>query len=76
MTRFYCILTRSVPRAHLLNATKISMIQGVPVKMSNVFRIDRACLRDQGFPHALFYFGLVFEIIAKEPQFWTICICQ
>ena len=31
-----------------------SVIQCVPVKTSNIFRIGRTRLRDQGFPHAIF----------------------
>ena len=50
-------------------------IPSVPVKTSNIFRIDRTHLGDQGFPDAFFCFGLVFEIIAKNPQFWIICVC-
>ena len=48
---------------------------GCPILKDQKFSIDRTHLGDQGFPMHFFCFGLVFEIIAKNPQFFTICVC-
>ena len=47
---------------------------GCPILNGQKLRIDRTHLGDQGFPHVFFCFGLDFEIIANNPQFWTICV--
>ena len=38
-----------------------TVVQGVPWKTSNIFRIDRTRLEDQGFPYAIFLQILFFQ---------------
>ena len=46
--------------------SQMAHIQGVPFKTSNIFRIDRTRLGNQGFPHSFFLFRPCFRNNCKK----------